>query len=70
MPLRRLNALLKLGDLSGTAAPGDSGRMALRRVLPTEKKIKKSGVSAIIAANTIPGNTSVVDVSGVIAKAI
>ena len=35
-----------------------------------EKKIKKSGVSAIISANTIPGNTSVVDVSGVIAKAI
>ena len=35
-----------------------------------EKKIKKSGVSAIISANTIPGNTSLVDVSGVIAKAI
>ena len=35
-----------------------------------EKKIKKSGVSAIISANTIPGNTSVVDVSGAIAKAI
>lgn len=35
-----------------------------------EKKIKKSGVSAIISANTIPGNTSIVDVSGVIAKAI
>lgn len=35
-----------------------------------EKKIKKSGVSAIISANTIPGNTSMVDVSGVIAKAI
>ena len=35
-----------------------------------EKKIKKSGVSAIISANTIPGSTSLVDVSGVIAKAI
>ncbi|NDF34622.1 MAG: ribose-phosphate diphosphokinase [Nitrosopumilaceae archaeon] len=35
-----------------------------------EKKIKKSGVSAIISANTIPGSVSVVDVSGVIAKAI
>ncbi len=35
-----------------------------------EKKIRKSGVSAIISANTIPGNTSIVDVSGVIAKAI
>ena len=35
-----------------------------------KKKIKKSGVSAIISANTIPGNTSIVDVSGVIAKAI
>lgn len=35
-----------------------------------EKKIRKSGVSAIISANTIPGNTSLVDVSGVIAKAI
>lgn len=35
-----------------------------------EKKIRKCGVSAIISANTIPGNTSLVDVSGVIAKAI
>lgn len=35
-----------------------------------EQKIKKSGVSAIISANTIPGSTSLVDVSGVIAKAI
>lgn len=35
-----------------------------------EKKIRRSGVSAIISANTIPGNTSVVDVSGAIAKAI
>lgn len=35
-----------------------------------EKRIKRAGVSAIISANTIPGNTSVVDVSGVIAKAI
>jgi ribose-phosphate pyrophosphokinase len=35
-----------------------------------EKKIKKSGVSQIISTNTIPGKTSVVDVSGIIAKAI
>lgn len=35
-----------------------------------EKKIKKAGVSEIISTNTIPGNTSSVDVSGVIAKAI
>jgi ribose-phosphate pyrophosphokinase len=34
------------------------------------KKIKKAGVSQIISANTIPGKTSVVDVSGIIAKAI
>jgi len=35
-----------------------------------EKKIKKAGVSQIISANTIPGNTALVDVSGIIAKAI
>ena len=35
-----------------------------------EKKIKKAGVSKIISANTIPGNTAIVDVSGIIAKAI
>lgn len=35
-----------------------------------EKKIKKSGVTKIISANTIPGNTSIVDVSNAIAKAI
>lgn len=35
-----------------------------------EKKIRQAGVSAIISANTIPGNTSIVDVSGIIAKAI
>ena len=35
-----------------------------------EKKIRESGVSQIVSANTIPGNTSVVDVSEVIAKAI
>ena len=34
------------------------------------KKIKKAGISGIISTNTIPGNTSVVDVSGIIAKAI
>jgi len=35
-----------------------------------EKKIKKSGVSKIVSANTIPGKTALVDVSGIIAKAI
>jgi ribose-phosphate pyrophosphokinase len=35
-----------------------------------EKKIKKSGVSRIISTNTIPRNTSKVDVSGVITESI
>ena len=35
-----------------------------------EKKIKNSGVTSIISTNTIPGKTSVVDVSNTIAKAI
>ena len=35
-----------------------------------EKKIKKAGVTKIISANTIPGNTSIVDISNTIAKAI
>ena len=35
-----------------------------------EKKIKKAGVTKIVSANTIPGKTSVVDVSEIIAKAI
>jgi ribose-phosphate pyrophosphokinase len=35
-----------------------------------EKRIRRAGISQIISANTIPGKTSVVDVSGVIAKAI
>ena len=35
-----------------------------------EKKIKKAGVSEIISTNTIPGKTSKVDVSNIIAKAI
>lgn len=35
-----------------------------------EKKIRKAGVLKIVSANTIPGRTSVVDVSGVIAKAV
>lgn len=35
-----------------------------------ENKIKKAGVSRIISANTIPGKTALVDVSGIIAKAI
>ena len=35
-----------------------------------EKKIMKAGVSKIVSANTIPGKTALVDVSGIIAKAI
>jgi ribose-phosphate pyrophosphokinase len=35
-----------------------------------DKKIKKAGVTQIVSTNTIPGKTSVVDVSNVIAKAI
>jgi len=35
-----------------------------------EKKIKKSGVTSIISTNTIPGKTSLVDISNTIAKAI
>ncbi|MFB5609170.1 MAG: phosphoribosyltransferase family protein, partial [Nitrosarchaeum sp.] len=35
-----------------------------------EKKIKKAGVTKIISTNTIPGKTSVVDISDTIAKAI
>ena len=35
-----------------------------------EKKIKKAGVTEIVSTNTIPGSTSSVDVSGVIARAI
>ena len=35
-----------------------------------EKKIRKAGVTGIVSANTIPGKTSVVDVSNTIAKAI
>lgn len=35
-----------------------------------EKKIKKSGVSRIISTNSIPGKTSVVDISSTIVKAI
>jgi ribose-phosphate pyrophosphokinase len=35
-----------------------------------EKKIKRSGVTKIVSTNTIPGKTSIVDVSGTIAKAI
>jgi ribose-phosphate pyrophosphokinase len=35
-----------------------------------ERKIKKSGVTSIVSANTIPGKTSLVDVSNTIAKAI
>lgn len=35
-----------------------------------EKRIKKSGVTKIISANTIPSKTSIVDISNIIAKAI
>ena len=35
-----------------------------------EKKIKNSGVTRIISTNTIPGKTSIVDISSTIAKAI
>ncbi len=35
-----------------------------------EKKIRKAGVAKIISTNTIPGKTSIVDVSNTIAKAI
>lgn len=35
-----------------------------------EKRIKKAGVTKIISTNTIPGKTSIVDISNTIAKAI
>ena len=35
-----------------------------------EKRIRKAGVTKIISANTIPGKTSIVDISNIIAKAI
>jgi len=35
-----------------------------------EKRIKKAGVTKIVSANTIPGKTSIVDISNTIAKAI
>jgi ribose-phosphate pyrophosphokinase len=35
-----------------------------------EKKIRKAGVTKIISTNTIPGKTSIVDVSNTIAKAL
>ena len=35
-----------------------------------EKRIKKAGVTNIISTNTIPGKTSIVDISNMIAKAI
>ncbi len=35
-----------------------------------EKKIRKAGVTSIVSTNTIPGKTSVADVSNTIAKAI
>jgi ribose-phosphate pyrophosphokinase len=35
-----------------------------------EKKIKNAGVTKIVSTNTIPGKTSMVDVSNTISKAI
>ena len=35
-----------------------------------EKRIKKAGVTKIVSTNTIPGKTSIVDISNTIAKAI
>jgi ribose-phosphate pyrophosphokinase len=35
-----------------------------------EKRIKKAGVSKIVSTNTIPGTTSKVDVSNIIAKTV
>jgi ribose-phosphate pyrophosphokinase len=35
-----------------------------------EKKIKKAGVTKIVSTNTIPGTTSKVDVSNIIAKTV
>ena len=35
-----------------------------------EKRIRKAGVTKIISTNTIPGKTSVVDISEIIAKAV
>lgn len=35
-----------------------------------EKRIKKAGVTKIVSTNTIPGNTSKVDVSNIIAKTL
>ena len=35
-----------------------------------EKRIKKAGITKIISTNTIPGKTSIVDISNTIAKAI
>lgn len=35
-----------------------------------ERKIRKAGVSQIISANTIPGNTAVVDISSRVARAV
>ena len=35
-----------------------------------EKKIKKAGITKIISSNTIPGKTSIVDISDTIVKAI
>ena len=35
-----------------------------------EKKIRKAGVSQVISTNTIPGNTSKVDVSEILAESV
>lgn len=39
-------------------------------VADAEKRIKESGVSRIVSSNSIPGSTSAVDISGIIAKAM
>jgi len=39
-------------------------------VKDAERRIKKSGVTKIVSTNTIPGNTSIVDVSNIVADAI
>jgi ribose-phosphate pyrophosphokinase len=35
-----------------------------------EERIRKAGVTKIISTNTIPGKTSIVDISNIIVKAI
>jgi len=35
-----------------------------------EKKMKKAGVSKIVSTNSVPGSTSVVDISNIVANVI